>query len=235
MAIKANDMTCGNVAAYYARRDGAAEAGVLLLPSIHGREAYVMDYVHFLAEAGIPTLMWDLFPGLGEAHTREEREARGRKLSDASSLKAMAHCLDCMLGELSLKRVAALGFCLGGRYALVLGACDKRLAGLVSYYPTIESPRLASQERDAVAEARNIACPVHLITPGNDHLTSHATFQELQKNLQSRHQPTSIQYFPDAEHAFMQIERRPGKPNEQAIAMSRAGALAFLKSTLGVS
>ena len=235
MPIKTNDVKCGDVAAYYARNDGPAEGGVLLLPSIHGREAYVMDYVHALAEAGIPTLMWDLFPGLGEAHTREERQARGEKLSDAGSLKQMSRCLDYMFGELSLKKVATLGFCLGGRYTLVLGAHEKRLAGIVSYYPTIETHRLNSQEWDAVAEAVDIACPVHLIAPGNDHLTSHETFVTLQKNLQDRHQPTSIQYFPDAEHAFMQIERRPGKANEQAVAMSWAASFAFLKSTLGVN
>ena len=215
------------------RKGHASEGGVLMLPSIHGREKYVMDYVHALAEAGYPTLMWDIFPGLGEAHTREEREARGKNLSDAGSLRQMSRCVDSMLGELGLKRVVALGFCLGGRYGLVLGAHDKRLSGIVSYYPTIETPRLQSQEWDAVAEAANIACPVHLITPGNDHLTSHETFFALQKNLQSRHQPTSIQFFPDAEHAFMQVERRPGAANAQAITMSRAGAFGFLAATLG--
>jgi carboxymethylenebutenolidase len=234
MAIKTSEIKCGEVGAYYAQPQGAAsDGGVLMLPSIHGREKYVMDYVHALAEAGYPTLMWDIFPGLGEAHSREEREARGKQLSDAGSLRQMSRCVDSMLSELGLKRVVALGFCLGGRYGLVLGAHDQRLSGIVSYYPTIETPRTKSQEWDAVAEAVTIACPVHLITPGNDHLTSHDTFQALQKNLQSRHQPTSIQYFPDAEHAFLQVERRPGEANVQAIAMSRAGAFGFLEATLG--
>jgi carboxymethylenebutenolidase len=234
MAIKTRDVTCGDVPAYYAKPDSpTTDGGVLLLPSIHGREKYVMDYVHALAEAGFPTLMWDVFPGMGEAHTREERHARGKTLSDAGSLRKMTACVDKMFGELGLKKVVALGFCLGGRYALLLGANDNRLAGIVPYYPTIETPRLPTQERDVVADAVNIACPVHLITPGNDHLTSNEVFQALQTNLQSRSVPTSIQYFPTAEHAFLQVERRTGPANTQAVAMSRASARAFIEATLG--
>ena len=89
--------------------------GVLLLPSIHGREAYVMDYVQALAEAGFPTLMWDLFGGEGEAHTREERHARGARLTDAGSVRQMSRLVDHMTGELGLSQVVVLGFCLGGR------------------------------------------------------------------------------------------------------------------------
>ena len=68
----------------------------------------------------------------------------------------------------------------------MLAAHEPRLAGVVAYYPTIETPRLPSQEWDVVAQAATIACPVHLITPGNDHLTSRAVFEALQTSLQSR-------------------------------------------------
>ena len=169
MAITTTELECGGVPAYYAHGTVTGDFGVLLLPSIHGREAYVMDYVQSLAQAGFPTLMWDLFRGEGEAHTREERTARGARLTDAGSAQQISRLLDYMLGELGMKRVVALGFCLGGRYGLVLAAQDHRLAGLVSYYPTIETPRLKSQEWDVVAEAANITCPVHMIVPGNDH------------------------------------------------------------------
>jgi carboxymethylenebutenolidase len=132
---------------------------------------------------------------------------------------------------LSLKKVAAVGFCLGGRYALLLGTADRRLSGLVSYYPTIDTPRLESQEVDVVERASDIACPAHLIVPGNDHITSRDVFQALQAKLQSRSQPTSIQFFPEAEHAFLQ-PHRTGSANAQAIGLAKPAALAFLRATL---
>ena len=232
MTITSVELNCGGVPAYFAHGAKRNDIGVLLLPSIHGREPYVMNYVNFLAEAGFPTLLWDLFAGQGEAHTREERAARGATLTDAGSVRQMSRLLDYMFGELSMTRVATLGFCLGGRYGLALAARDSRLAGLVSYYPTIETPRLKSQEWDVVADSANIACPVHMITPGNDHLTSRAVFDELQGVLQGRSYPTSIQYFPAAEHAFLQIERRTGPANEQAVAVSHASTIGFLNAVL---
>jgi carboxymethylenebutenolidase len=232
MAITTTDLECGGVTAHYVHGAVTADFGVLLLPSIHGREAYVMNYVRSLAQAGFPTLMWDLFRGEDEAHTREERTARGARLTDAGSMQQMLRLLDYMLGDLGMKKVVALGFCLGGRYGLVLAAHDNRLAGLVSYYPTIETPRLKSQEWDVVAEAADITCPVHMMVPGNDHLTSRAVFEDLQKSLQSRNYPTSIQYLPKAEHAFLQTDRRTGHANEQAVALSRASTFAFLDAVL---
>lgn len=232
MTITSVDLNCGGVPAHFAHDGSNSRSGVLLLPSIHGREPYVMQYLHSLAEKGFPTLLWDLFSGEGEAHTREERIARGARLSDAGSTEQMSHLLDYMFGELTMKKIVALGFCLGGRYGLVLGARDHRLAGLVSYYPSIETPRLKSQECDVVAEAANITCPVHMITPGKDHLTSRAVFDQLQRSLQSRTHPTSIQHFPAAEHAFLQTDRRSGQANEQAIRLSHGSALGFLNAIL---
>jgi carboxymethylenebutenolidase len=232
MAITTTELDCGGVPAYYAHGAVTGDFGVLLLPSIHGREAYVMNYVKSLAQAGFPTLMWDLFRSEGEAHTREERTARGARLTDVGSTQQMSRLLDYMVGEIGMKKIVALGFCLGGRYGLVLAAHDRRLAGLVSYYPTIETPRLKSQEWDVVAEAADITCPVHMIVPGNDHLTSRAVFDELQNSLQGRSYPTSIQYFPKAEHAFLQTDRRTGPANDQAVALSRRSTSAFLDAAL---
>jgi carboxymethylenebutenolidase len=232
MTITTTDLHCGGVHAYFARSAAKTDGGVLLLPSIHGREAYVMEYVHDLAQAGFPTLMWDLFRGEGEAHTREERHGRGARLTDAGSVRQMSRLVDHMTDELGLSQIVVLGFCLGGRYALVLAAHEPRLAGVVAYYPTIETPRLPSQEWDVVAEAATIACPVHLMTPGNDHLTSRAVFEALQTSLQGRPAPTSIQYFPQAEHAFLQTDRRVGPANEQAVRISRAATFGFLNGVL---
>jgi carboxymethylenebutenolidase len=207
--------------------------GVLLLPSIHGREKYIMDYVDALVAAGYPTVIWDLFAGQGEVHGKEDRHARGANLRDSTSVAQMSSLVTHMLQTLGMTRVVAVGFCLGGRYGLALGARDARLAGIVSYYPSINDPRRASEEIDVVVEASKIECPVHLISPGADHITSRKTFETLQSSLESRDQPTTVQFFPHAEHAFLQVERRKSAANDEAIVMARAGAYAFLDAILG--
>ena len=213
----------------YLARPADAQAGVLLLPSVHGVDQYSKAYAHLLGEAGLAALIWEPFPGQQPAETREQRAARLAPLTDATSLREMAWWLDLMVGELSLTKIGTAGFCLGGRYGLLLSARDQRIAACVSYYPTIETPPLPGQTEDTVALAAHIPCLVHMIRAGRDHITSDDVFRRLQANLQSRTAPTTIQHYPQGDHGFMQ---RTGAANETAIHLSTPQTIAFLKAAL---
>ena len=133
-------------------------------------------------------------------------------------------------GELALAKTATAGFCLGGRYGLLLSARDKRIAACVSYYPTIETPPLPGQDEDVVALAASILCPVNMIRAGKDHITGDDVFRRLQSNLQSRSAPTIVQHYPQGDHGFMQ---RTGAANDSAIHLSTPQTIAFLTAALG--
>ena len=139
--------------------------------------------------------------------------------------------LDTLLGELGLTSVAILGFCIGGRFALLQAARDKRLKACAMAYPSIENPRLANQELDALELAANIDCPVHLIRPGNDHVTSPETYEVLTRALLTRSSPTTIQIHPAAEHGFM--HRKTPEANVAATSLASPQVIAFLKACLG--
>jgi carboxymethylenebutenolidase len=230
MSIRNERIERGNRVASLLRPESAGEAGVLLLPSVHGVDRYALDYAQRLAGVGLTTLIWEPFPGQPHPDTREERAARLETLTDATSLQDMTFWLDFMLEDLSLKRVGTGGFCLGGRYGLLLAAKDKRIAACLPYYPTIETPPLPGQDEDVIALAASIACPVHMVRAGKDHLTSEGVFQRLQRNLQSRSAPTTVQVYPEGDHGFMQ---RTGGANEAAIKLSTAQSIAFLNAALG--
>jgi carboxymethylenebutenolidase len=229
MTIAAETLTRGERVGWLARPERATARGVLLLPTVFGAEQSAKAYAEMLAEAGLTTLIWEPFPGQAPADTREQRAARLAALTDAASLVEMRWWLDFMHRELSLKTVAAAGFCLGGRYALLLAAREARIAGCLSYYPTIEFPPLPGQDEDVVALAASIQCPVHMIRAGRDHLTSDDVFTPLQANLQRRSAPTIVQVYPEGDHGFMQ---RSGGANEAAIALSMPQTIAFLAAAL---
>jgi carboxymethylenebutenolidase len=228
MTIWTETITVGERVGYLAR-PADAQSGVLLLPSVNGIDQYSKAYAHALAEAGLATVIWEPFPGQPPAETREQRATRLAPLTDATSLHEMTWWLDLMAKELALTRIGTAGFCLGGRYGLLLCACERRVAACVSYYPTIETPPLPGQDEDVVALAKTITCPVHMIRAGKDHLTSEGVFHRLQANLQSRDAPTIVQHYPHGDHGFMQ---RTGAPNEAAIHLSTPQAIAFLKAAL---
>jgi carboxymethylenebutenolidase len=230
MTIRTETITRGERVAYLAR-PADARAGVLLLPSVHGIDQYSKAYAHALAEAGLAIVVWEPFPGWPPAASRDERAARLATLTDATSLRDMTWWLELMIGELSLTKLGTAGFCLGGRYGLLLCARDPRVAACVSYYPTIETPPLPGQDEDVVALAKSIPCPVHMIRAGKDHLTTDDVFRRLQAALQSRAAPTIIQHYPDGDHNFLQ---RTGPANEVAVHLSTPQTIAFLKAALNV-
>jgi carboxymethylenebutenolidase len=229
MSTKADIIKRGERVAFLARPERPTQSGVLLLPPVHGIEPTGKAYAQALAEAGLTTLIWEPFARQPPADTREQRAARLATLTDARSLAEMTWWLAFMLGELSLTTIGTAGFCLGGRYGLLLAARDTRIAACVSYYPTIETPPLPGQDEDVVALAATIACPVHMIRAGKDHLTSDGVFLRLQANLQRRSAPTMVQVYPEGDHGFMQ---RSGGANDTAIVLSTPQTIAFLKAAL---
>ena len=129
-----------------------------------------------------------------------------------------------------LSSVGVVGFCLGGRYALMAAAREPRIKACASAYPSIEVPRLANQEEDAVALAADIRCPVHVVQPGHDHVATVETYAALKQNLLERAAPTIWQYYPDAEHGFM--HRKEPAANPAATAIASPQLVAFLQACL---
>jgi dienelactone hydrolase len=89
---------------------------------------------------------------------------------------------------------------------------------------------LSNQEQDALALASDIRCPVHLIQPGHDHVTSEETYLRLKEALHKRSAATTVQFHPDAEHGFM--HRKEPEANRTATALAVPQAIAFLKACL---
>jgi carboxymethylenebutenolidase len=232
MAGTSSDVTHHGLHAVLVRPEATTGSGVLMLPTIAGIDEEVIEFAEDFAADGLTTLIWDPFTGQPPAVSREERHRRAATLSDAQAARDMRQWVDYMLGPLGLTRIGVVGYCLGGRYGLILCADDTRPSCFVSYYPTIETPRLAQQEQDAVARAPEIACPVHLVAAGHDHLTSPAVLATLEGHLTARHAPTIVQHYPDAEHAFLQARKRSVAANDQAVRLSVPQAHGFLKACL---
>ncbi|HUK59725.1 MAG TPA: dienelactone hydrolase family protein [Stellaceae bacterium] len=204
-------------------------AGVLLLPTIFGVNKFVTDYCAALAERGLTTFAWDPYAGDKLPANFDEALARAKELRDGPSLDAMSIAVDFLMGESRLDKIGVIGFCLGGRYSVLLGARETRIEAAVAVYPSIEAPRRANQDEDAVIRAGEIACPVQLVMPGHDTVTSPDTYLRLKSALERRAADTSIALYPAAHHGFMHA---PGPENEAASRHARPLVAAFLEAYL---
>jgi carboxymethylenebutenolidase len=228
MTIHVSDIEVDGLQAYVAI-PSAASAAVLFLPSVGGLDAFSRDRAKDLAEAGFIALVWHPYSGQPPVGTLQNALQRSQTLTDQHALDEMARWLDYLHGELGASTVGVLGFCMGGRYSLLLSAHDPRIASCVAFYPSIYEPRLPNQDEDAVSIAADIRCPVALLYPGRDHVMSAVSFEKLQANLQSRDHPSTVQKYPTANHAFM---NHVGAANESASQMAWPQVIAFLKGTL---
>lgn len=235
MSIETSTIRVGGLSAYLARPAEGGESGVLLLPMITGIGAQVRAWADELAGRGITALAWDVFHGASTDNTsREDLGAKLGELRDETALAEQTALLDHLFGELGCTRAGVMGWCLGGRFSLLLGARDQRLSGVVAYHPTVRDPAPPNHDLDTVALAPRITAPVLVAYPEADVVVSHEVFARLQTALQSRPAgATFTQHFPGAEHGFSDSSRHGSEVNAEAFALSWSQTLAFLDTLKG--
>jgi carboxymethylenebutenolidase len=230
------DLHVDNLHAVLCRPEGGATAGLLLLPMVYGIEHKVLEYASWLADAGFAAVVWDPYTGREvPTGTPEDLAPLSRSLRDEPVRAEHERWLAYMRQELQLAQLGAIGWCMGGRYALLLAAHSRQLAACVAYYPSIVDPLPPNQPEDAVALAGEIRCPVQLVYPGRDHVTSPATFHALQAALQAREAPTVTQLYPTADHGFLDPARHPGEQNVAAARCAWPQTIAFLQTHLAAA
>jgi carboxymethylenebutenolidase len=234
MSISAGPLEVHGLSGYIARpSSGTPAGGVLIQPSHWGMEEHAIDKAEKLAEAGLVGVIWNQYSDFPtRVPTHEESSQWGAQLKDERALEQIGVWLTYMQQELGVRNVGVLGFCQGGRFALLAAARDRRIAACASYYPTIRTPMASNQTLDCVALAGEIRCPVHLVYGAQDHITGWETFTTLRANLDQRREPTVVQLYPDGDHGFMTTELHTGPANAYAVQASWPQVVAFLHSTL---
>jgi carboxymethylenebutenolidase len=231
--IENSTVPVGELSAYLARPVGGSASGMLLLPMITGIGEQVREYADTLAGLGITALTWDPFHGPStDDHTVEQLLELYAKFDDTAVLAEQTALLDHLLGELGCAKAGVIGWCLGGRFALLLAGRDQRVANVVAYHPTVTIPPAPNHDLDAAEYAARITAPVMMLYPGSDTLVSKESFERLQSAVNSREKGASIVHvYPDAEHGFSARARQANPVNAEAWAISWPQALEFIRVT----
>jgi carboxymethylenebutenolidase len=232
--IEAASVRVGELQAYLARPEGVRGGpGMLLLPMITGIGEQIRDWADELAGRGITALSWDPFKGRSTDNaSREELSGLLSKMDDDTALAEQTTLLDHLLGELGCTKAGTIGWCLGGRFALLLSARDHRLANVVAFHPTVPSKLPPHHIYDAIGEAGGITAPVMVLYPGADAAVPVADFEALQTVLQARATGATITHFyPGVDHGFSDRSRHGKELNAEAFKLAWPQALAFIDTT----
>jgi carboxymethylenebutenolidase len=146
---------------YLAMPDGAGpNPGVVVIHEAFGLTDNIRDITRRFASEGYAALAVDLFTG----HSRAVCMAglMGSLLTgrDPSSIADLSAAMDHLVSEpdVDRDRIGAIGFCMGGGFAIAWGRRDKRLRAIAPFYGTNPRP----------LEAVRRMCPVVGSYPGKD-------------------------------------------------------------------
>ena len=229
------NVTVAGLNAYQSRPLGDSTGGMLLLPSVSGISPQLREFADGLAAAGVTALSWDLLrgrPGSDDLSQLETQLQWVSELNDESSLTEMDQLLDHMFDELGCRQVGVMGWCVGGRFALLLGGRNSRLANVVAYHPTVPDTPAPNHTLDATEFTARIAAPAMILYPGADEVVSVESFRRLQAALNSRTTGPSITHvYPGAGHGFTGRAQQGDPVNKAATDLSWPQVIAFIRAT----
>lgn len=183
--------------------DSGQGAGILLLQEIFGVGEFLLAKANDLAELGYvvlcPDVFWRVQPNIALAHDDAAlQEAFGfmtkyNELPDDTRLADLGAALDHLrsVPEAAGRKVAAMGYCLGGHLAYAIG-CHFDPDAVVSYY--------GSGIADRLSEAETLNCPTIFHFGGNDPFIPNEQVDAIRAHLEGHDVEIHVQHA--AGHAF---------------------------------
>ncbi|MCZ6597649.1 MAG: dienelactone hydrolase family protein [Planctomycetota bacterium] len=234
------------VATYFAAPDaGETLPGVVLAHEVFGLDAHVRDVACRLAEEGFAVVAPDLYsregvPGPSStaddpapAWTVEEIRAAVAGLPDrrvVGDLDAAAAWLG-ERPEVDAERIAALGFCMGGCFAFLLGCASTRVAATVDFYGRIVYPDLSAEKPVQPLElALNLGCPLLAFFGEGDASIPMADVERMRTVLSQFARNFDIVTYPSAGHGFFNDKKTTF--DEAAAADAWRRMLEFLREVM---
>ena len=210
--------------AYLATPEGPGPyPAVVVIHEIFGLNDNIRDIARRFAQEGYVALAVDLFAGrnrmvcmfrfLGGTFTNSLNHQGIKDLKAALTYLTQQPGVDA-------GHVGAIGFCLGGGFAIGWACTDDRLKVIAPFYGITPRPITAVQR----------ACPVVGSYPETDFTANMG--RKLDTVLDAYQIEHDIKIYPDAKHSFFN-DQRPGSYNAEASADAWQRTLAFFKERLG--
>ena len=209
---------------YLARPEGEGPVpGIVVIHEAYGLNENIKDITRRFADQGYVALAVDLFAGRNRAVCmfRFMGNLLLNSLHNGTipDLKASLTFLSYQPG-VDDARLGAVGYCMGGSFAIAWACTDDRLKAIAPYYAMNPRP----------LEAVNRLCPVVGSYPGSDITTANG--QKLDVELERYQVSHDIKIYPGAKHSFFNDTSR--NYNESAAQDSWERVLAFFGEHLGV-
>lgn len=213
----------GGATAGYLARPETPGPGVVVIQEWWGLVPHIERLADRFAEAGFVALAPDLYHG--EQTKSPDQAAKlmmGLRVDDAARDLGGAIDYVAALPETTSRKVATVGFCMGGALSLYAASANPEVGACVVFYgghPNVK-PNLAA-----------LQAPVLGIFGGKDAFVSPAVVAALDEQLNVLGKRHEFHTYPNAQHAFFN-DTRPEVHDPSASSDAWAKTLAFLRREL---
>jgi carboxymethylenebutenolidase len=213
----------GPLTGYLALPDGSGPfPGLVGIHELNGLSDNMRDIARRLAREGYATLVVDLYAGRNPARCMA-RLISGLLFNplDHDGIHDLRAALDMLAArpEVDASRLGAIGFCMGGSFAIAWACTDARLHAIAPFYAWHPRP----------LEAVRRACPIVGSYPRIDHTARSG--RKLAAALREYQIPHDIKIYAGAKHSFFNDQGPDHDPAASADAWART--LAFFRQRLG--
>jgi dienelactone hydrolase len=196
----------GSAGSVFRRTEGKDRApAVIVLPAIAGLNGYMTNVCDGLAGQGFASVLVDYHARTGKPDLSDRAKvmAAVASLPDRDILADIGANIEFLQArpDIDPKRIAVLGFCIGGSYAILAASEFNQFRCAIAFYGTIKYP--ATNDLKPLSPfdaAQNLKCPFLGHFGEDDALIPPHDVAELKTRL--KHKPAEVYTYPGAGHAF---------------------------------
>jgi carboxymethylenebutenolidase len=216
------------VPAYVARpAEAGAFPGIIIVHGVHGLEEHIKDVARRFTVHGYVAIAPALFSREAFLACVEEQDVEKsvgwtRRRPDAQTIGDLAGAMTFLQQQPFVNdRIGLMGFCSGGRAALVFACSTKGLRVFVNCYsngivlPTEVNPV------PAIDRVKELSCPMLGLFGADDTNPSPADVERLRQELETHGKPHEIVLYQHAAHAFFSDTRPSYRPEASQMAWGR--------------
>ncbi len=216
------------------QKGSAGAPGVVLIPDVHGISRLYEELGAALANAGLRTLVLDLYTREGNPQL-DDMPAVFEWIENLPDARILGD-IDAALGHLhstGSPNVGVVGFCLGGQYSIMTACRNAEVSAAVSFYGMLataeKTPNRPAAPLDMIG---NLGCPLLGLYGTEDALVPREDLDQLATACEQGGHRLSLQRYRGAGHAFLN-RFRPEAYREEAARDAWQRALNFLTAELG--
>jgi carboxymethylenebutenolidase len=200
--------------------------GIVVIHHAGGLDAHVRDVTNRIANLGYVALGVDLFTREGGPPPTDDVQAMMSRLfamSDETVLRDLEGAADLLRTREDCDgTVGCIGFCMGGRYALLFACASNRLDAAVDcwggFIDTATPDEHSSTQRPTppLELADRLSCPLMAAIGAEDHNPSPQIGEQLRARAGASGQEVSVDVYEGAGHAFFADYRPSYRPEPAA-------------------